>query len=122
MPDRKTIHARICVAVGDRGGWVAAGWTGATDSDAMRVAVGPNCGGANVVYHWINADFPIPDRTAEAAAEFPDGWAITKAGWAGCSNRLMIRSPQKDRLYNADEARELAAWLTKMADRAEAAQ
>ena len=55
----KTVKVRIAVTVDSDGNWIACGWKGVRDGDAMSTAI--DCAREDASRYWITAELPVPE-------------------------------------------------------------
>ena len=55
----KTVKVRIAVTVDSDGNWIACGWEGVRDGDAMNTAI--DCAREGASRYWIIAELPVPE-------------------------------------------------------------
>lgn len=79
MDKPKTVRVRIAVAVDETGDWSASGWrltpgrSPAGHYDEMQGIALDGVMGKHVVYHWIEADIPIPEETTHVVEPIAAG-------------------------------------------------
>ena len=55
----KTVKVRIAVAVRSDGDWIACGWKGVRDGEAMSTVI--DNAGKDASRYWITAELPVPE-------------------------------------------------------------
>ena len=68
----KTQRVRILVAIDGKGNWASANCGGQRDDDVLNDHIRVDYLDDPFVFHWIEADVPIPQETTIAGVATPD--------------------------------------------------
>jgi hypothetical protein len=66
MTEQTTVRVRILVATDRKGYWIAYGFAGESDPEQIKQAMTLDDVEPGEVYHWIEADVPLPAEAGPA--------------------------------------------------------